>query len=126
MNWYLIVLQKYAVFSGRSRRKEYWWFALINFIIYLILFILFIITRSWGLLVLYYIYALAILIPGLAVTVRRLHDTAHSGWWYFISLIPIVGSIILLVLLATDSDSEENRFGPNPKTHNNIEEVDNN
>jgi uncharacterized membrane protein YhaH (DUF805 family) len=76
--------------------------------------------------VFYYIYAFAILIPGLAVTVRRLHDTGHPGWWYFISLIPIVGSIILLVLLATDSDSEENRFGPNPKTYNNIEEVDNN
>ena len=63
----------------------------------------------------YYIYVGAILIPSIAVAVRRLHDTNRSGWWYFISIIPIIGTIILIVFLVQDSQPGENKYGPNPK-----------
>lgn len=119
MNWYLTVLKKYAVFMGRARRKEYWMFVLFN-IIFSILAILLdnlvgtaIEGVGYGLF--YFLYALAVLIPTLAVSARRLHDIRKSGWWIFISLVPIIGSIWLLVLLVTDSQPGENQYGPNPK-----------
>ncbi|HEX8494176.1 MAG TPA: DUF805 domain-containing protein [Pyrinomonadaceae bacterium] len=118
MNWYLEVLKKYAVFSGRARRKEYWFFTLFNIIISLALTMLDIwlglADRSgWG--PLGGIYTLAVFIPGLAVTVRRLHDTGRSGWWFLIALVPCVGGIILLIYLVEDSQPGENEYGPNPK-----------
>ena|SRR6266498_3581511 len=61
------------------------------------------------------LYSLAVVVPGLAVTIRRLHDTNHSGWWVLINLVPLVGWIWLLIFLVTDSDPGENRYGPNPK-----------
>ena len=105
MNYYLEVLKKYAVFSGRARRAEYWYFYLFNFIIG----VLFAIGTLGG------IYSLAVLIPSIAVTVRRLHDTNHSGWWLLISFIPFFGGIILLIFLLQDSQPGENQYGPNPK-----------
>ena len=119
MSWYIKVLKNYAVFSGRARRKEYWMFVLFNFIFYVVLTIIDVITGMYsdiGLGVLSGIYSLALFIPALAVAVRRLHDTNRSGWWLFISLVPFVGAIILLVFLATDSQPGENQYGPNPKT----------
>ena len=114
MSWYLEVLKKYAVFSGRSRRSEYWYFALFNVIIAIVLML---IDRAAGTYpALYAIYVLAVLIPGLAVSIRRLHDTNRSGWWLLIDLIPLVGAIILIVFLAQDSDAGDNQYGPNPKT----------
>lgn len=113
MNYYIEVLKKYAVFSGRARRKEYWMFVLWNFIIGFIIGLLS--TFIEALLLLYWLYLLAILIPSVAVAVRRLHDTNHSGWWWFIGFIPIVGTIILIVFLAQDSQPGENQYGPNPK-----------
>lgn len=113
MDYYIAVLKKYAVFSGRARRKEYWMFVLFNFIISFIISLIG--TFIETLLFLQYLYMLAILIPGIAVTVRRLHDTNRSGWWYFIVFIPIVGAIVLIVFLAQDSQSGENQYGPNPK-----------
>lgn len=119
MNWYLAVLKKYAVFSGRARRKEYWMFFLFN--------LLFIIAASMIDHILgitfdgtwygpfYILYALAVFIPGLAVAVRRLHDVNKSGWYLLISIIPIVGPIIVLIRLCTDSTPGENQYGPNPK-----------
>lgn len=107
MNWYLEVLRKYAVFSGRARRKEYWMFVLFNIIIGTVL--------SFFSDYLYYLYGLAVLIPGLAVAVRRLHDMGKSGWWILIGLIPIIGWIWLIVLLATDGQPGENEYGLNPK-----------
>ncbi|MBS4022636.1 MAG: DUF805 domain-containing protein [Dethiobacter sp.] len=107
MNWYLEVLKKYAVFSGRARRKEYWMFFLINLIIAVVL--------SFISDYLYYLYVLAVFIPGLAVSVRRLHDIGKSGWWFFISLIPIAGWIWYIVLMATNGQLGENQYGPNPK-----------
>ena len=118
MHWYLEVLNKYAVFSGRARRKEYWMFALFNAIIAFVLgLILGILSIALGtnLNILSYIYALAIFIPSLAVGIRRLHDTDRSGWWLLIAFIPFIGAIVLLVFLVQDSQSGENQYGPNPK-----------
>lgn len=119
MNWYLEVLKKYAVFDGRARRKEYWYFFLINTVISI--FLAFIdsftgtISEEAGLGLLSGIYALAVLIPGLSVTVRRLHDTDRSGWWILIGLIPVIGGIALLVFMVLDSTPGDNQYGPNPK-----------
>ena len=111
MEWYVAVLKKYAVFSGRARRKEYWMFVLFNFIFALAAFLLGLIT--FGLL--YVVYIVAVFVPSLAVSVRRLHDIGKSGWYYLIVLIPIVGPIWLLVLMCRDSQPGNNEYGPNPK-----------
>jgi uncharacterized membrane protein YhaH (DUF805 family) len=118
MNWYLEVLKKYATFGGRARRTEFWMFVLINFIISAVLSIIWRATGNVALEVVYYLYAVAVLIPGIAVTVRRLHDTGRSGGWWFIVLIPIVGGIILIVFCAQDSQPGPNQYGPNPKQIN--------
>jgi len=119
MNTYLQVLRKYAVFSGRASRKEYWVFALFNitFVVIAIILdnILGIAMTEVGYGPIYGLYALAMLIPALAVAVRRLHDVDKSGWMILIALIPIIGGIWLIVLLATDSNPEENQYGTNPK-----------
>ena len=119
MNWYLKVLRQYADFSGRARRMEYWMFVLFNV---MIAFVLLIIDNIIGIAFedigygpLYLIYCLAIIIPSLAVAVRRLHDSGRSGWWLLISLIPFIGGIWLLVLLLMDSDPHDNAYGPNPR-----------
>ncbi|AWL87335.1 hypothetical protein AMK14_09505 [Streptomyces sp. TSRI0445] len=112
MNWYLAVLKNYAGFSGRARRKEYWMFTLINFVIAVVLQIVgFAIDTQ----VPYYIYFAATLIPSLAVAVRRLHDTGRSGWWLLIALVPLVGAIVLIVFLASEGKPETNEHGVNPK-----------
>jgi uncharacterized membrane protein YhaH (DUF805 family) len=121
MEWYLMVLKKYAEFNGRSRRREYWMFAFINAIIYCVLYgggLAMATQRSSSggvLMVLALIYALGTLVPGLAVGVRRLHDTNRSAWWLLISLIPLIGGVWLLVLLAMDGTPGDNQYGPNPK-----------
>jgi uncharacterized membrane protein YhaH (DUF805 family) len=119
MNWYLKVLKQYADFSGRARRKEYWMFALFNVIFIasaMILDTVLVVTIGelpYG--VFYFLYSLAVLIPGLAVYVRRLHDIGKSGWIILIAIIPIIGPIWLLVLTLTASNHGENKYGPNPK-----------
>ena len=119
MNWYLKVLKQYADFSGRARRKEYWMFALFNVIFIasaMILDTVLVVTIGelpYG--VFYFLYSLAVLIPGLAVYVRRLHDIGKSGWMILIAIIPIIGPIWLLVLTLTDSNHGENKYGSNPK-----------
>jgi len=119
MNWYLDVLRKYAVFSGRARRKEYWYFTLFNVLIHIGLSILDsaagFSSAEYSMGVLGGIYALAVLIPSLAVSVRRLHDTGRSGWWLLIGLIPVIGFIVLLVFMVTDSNPGQNLYGPSPK-----------
>jgi uncharacterized membrane protein YhaH (DUF805 family) len=113
MSWYLSVLKKYAVFSGRSQRKEYWMFGLFHGII---IFLLFLAPDGRdGVPALVGIYYLATLLPTLAVTFRRLHDMDRSGWWVCIQLVPILGAIVLLVFLVTDGTKGDNRFGPDPK-----------
>jgi uncharacterized membrane protein YhaH (DUF805 family) len=119
MNWFLGGLKKYADFSGRARRKEYWMF----FLFYIIFaFVASILDSLLGLDfgdgmygVIYLLYSLALLLPYLAVGVRRLHDIGKSGWWLFIAFIPLAGAIWLIVLLATDGQPGENEYGPNPK-----------
>lgn len=126
MHWYLDVIKKYADFSGRARRTEYWMFVLINAIIGLILLAIdhvlglapaispgFATFFNIGLLS--GIYTLALLLPSLAVQCRRLHDTDRSGWWILLSLIPIIGSIIVLVFVIQPGSPGSNRFGPDPK-----------
>lgn len=119
MNWYLEVLKKYAVFSGRARRKEYWFFVLFNIIISIVLGVIDGVTGSFspeaGMGLLGGIYTLAVLIPGIAVSVRRLHDTERSGWWLLIALVPLIGAIVLLVFMVQDSKPGQNQYGANPK-----------
>ena len=120
-----VVFKKYAMFDGRSRRREFWMFVLFNFLISIGLSIVesvtgLNITKNMGTFtyetgVLTSLYSLAVLVPSIAVTVRRLHDTNHSGWWWFMWLIPVVGWIVLLVFLCRDSDAGDNRYGQNPK-----------
>jgi uncharacterized membrane protein YhaH (DUF805 family) len=112
MTEYLEVLKKYAVFSGRARRKEYWMYFLFNIIIGICIAIVDAVVHV-GFLQL--IYSLALLIPSLAVAVRRLHDTGKSGWWLLIGLVPFAGVIILIVLFCLDSEPGTNAYGPNPK-----------
>jgi uncharacterized membrane protein YhaH (DUF805 family) len=119
MNWYVQVLKKYADFSGRATRKEYWLFVLFNVLISVVLsvidFMIGTYSASIGMGLLGGIYACAVLIPAIAVTVRRLHDTDRSGWWFLIVLIPIIGAIVLLVFMIIDGTPGPNRFGPSPK-----------
>lgn len=116
MEWYLkVVRDNYANFQGRARRQEYWMYALINLIIVVILSIIDTLIFNSGNNFISGIYSLAVLIPGIAVSVRRLHDTDRSGWWLLLSLIPIVGIIVLLVFMASEGDRANNRFGTNPK-----------
>ncbi len=112
MNWYFEVLKKYAVFSGRARRKEYWMFLLFNIIIVIALGVIETIVGTNSVIALF--YTLAILLPGLAVTVRRLHDTGKSGWWLLIGIVPLIG-IVILVFMVQDSQAGDNQYGPNPK-----------
>ncbi|MGZ5017203.1 MAG: DUF805 domain-containing protein [Methylobacter sp.] len=118
MNWYLEVLKKYADFNGRARRKEYWFFFLISTVISIFLAVIDdftgAISEEAGIGLLSGLYALAVLIPGLSVTVRRLHDTNRSGWWILIGLIPVIGGIALLICMVLDSTPGSNQYGPNP------------
>lgn len=119
MNWYLKVLQNYAVFSGRARRKEYWYFVLFSLIVTMVLGIIdnltHLFSQQYGMGLFSTLYSLAVLIPALAVLVRRLHDAGRSAWWLLLALIPIIGCIVLLVLTVLDSDAGVNEYGPNPK-----------
>lgn len=119
MDWYLKVLKNYVGFSGRARRKEYWMFWLISTLISVGLCIVDAVTGNvnaatgWGLLS--GIYSLLVLLPSLAVSVRRLHDRDKSGWWLLLVLIPLIGAIVLLVWIVQEGDRGTNRFGPDPK-----------
>lgn len=114
-DWYVAVLRNYAGFSGRARRKEYWFFFLFNILISMGLGLVDGITGSSnissGMGFLGGLYTLGTFIPGLAVTMRRLHDTNRSGWWMLIALIPVIGIIVLLVFLASEGQKTENRYG---------------
>ncbi len=113
MNWYIEVLKKYAVFTGRARRTEYWMFFLFNIIIAVAIGVVEGILGSPGVLGL--LYSLGVFIPTLAVSVRRLHDTGRSGLWLLIGLVPLIGFIVLIVFFVQDSEYGQNQYGPNPK-----------
>jgi uncharacterized membrane protein YhaH (DUF805 family) len=120
MQWYLKVLRQYADFNGRARRTEFWMFTLFSAIISIVLGLLDSLlgltfvegtTSGW----LGMLYALAVLLPSLGVTARRLHDTGRSGWWMLIALVPIIGGIVLIVFTATAGNVGANSYGPDPK-----------
>ena len=135
MDWMLMPLRRYAEFTGRSRRKEYWMFFLFVLIVTVVLHML---DSALGLGgsssssmstsgaklgagasfhtgVLGGIFAAATLIPSIAVGVRRLHDTDRSGWWLLIALVPFIGALVLLIFFVLDGTRGPNRFGPDPK-----------
>ncbi|EGT4256091.1 DUF805 domain-containing protein [Citrobacter amalonaticus] len=114
MNWYLSVIKNYTGFSGRARRKEYWMFVLINMIICAVLNV---IQSVIGMETPYIsiIYSLGVLLPSIAVAIRRLHDTDRSGWWVLLSLIPIIGTIVIIIFLCQNGTAGANRFGADPK-----------
>jgi uncharacterized membrane protein YhaH (DUF805 family) len=115
VHWYTDVIRRYADFDGRSDRPEFWWFALINLIVSLVI---------WGVGIaafgfatgelLAVLYGLVTLLPALGVNIRRLHDTNRSGWWIVISLVPVVGPIVLIVFFAGAGTPGPNAFGPEP------------
>ena len=120
--WKKVVFENYANFNGRARRAEYWYFALGCFLLLIPFYIIGIIgvaiqsqILSFTGLGLYFLAAIALIVPSLAVAVRRLHDLNKSGWYYFIGLIPFVGSIILLVWFFTDGNRFTNDYGEDPK-----------
>ncbi|NCA70490.1 MAG: DUF805 domain-containing protein [Sphingobacteriia bacterium] len=119
MHWYLKALKQYATFQGRARRREFWTFTLINVVIIIALSILDMalgtVEPQSGLGMLSAIFILAILLPSLGVQIRRLHDINKSGWWVLIGLVPMVGSLVLLVFSLIDSWPTQNQYGPSPK-----------
>jgi hypothetical protein len=119
MKYFLYCLQHYADFTGRARRSEYWYFVLFNFIVSILiglsLGVIAGLLNVPALVYLVHLWSLAVFIPSLAVSVRRLHDIGRSGWWLLLSLIPLVGAIILIIWHCTDSQPGANQYGPNPK-----------
>lgn len=118
-HYYVQALKKYAVFSGRARRREYWYFFLGNVLVSVIITIIGTLLSSEQFIdIASGAYTLAVLLPVLAVGVRRLHDTGKTGWWILLSLIPIVGALILIYFFVQDSAPGENKYGKNPKEIN--------
>src|SRR5579863_2988732 len=120
MNYFIEAFKKYAVFSGRARRSEYWYFALFNILVSVALWIVgAVITAmdrgesNFGMIP-FDLYSLGAFLPALGVGVRRLHDVGKSGWWTLLGFVP-VANFYLIVLLCQDSEPGENEFGPNPK-----------
>jgi len=112
--WYMEALQKYVEFSGRARRKEFWTFALTNFVISIILSVLDgIVGIGFGFIGT--LFSLAIFLPSIAVGVRRLHDIGKEGWWLLVGLIPVIGWIVLIYFYVQDSEPGSNVYGVNPK-----------
>ncbi len=111
MDYFIDALRKYAEFTGRATRKQYWMFVLFYFIFTIVLGV---IDNVLGIVLLGLVFSLGMLVPSIAITARRLHDIGRSGWWQLIYFIPLIGLIVMLVFLLTDS-VEDNEFGPNPK-----------
>jgi uncharacterized membrane protein YhaH (DUF805 family) len=107
MDYFIGALKKYADFTGRARRKEYWMFVLIYIIINIVLAVLVLDIISM-------LVGLAMIVPSISVGARRLHDTGRSGWWQLIYLVPLIGFIVMIVFLVQDSH-ETNDYGVNPK-----------
>jgi len=123
-----VIKNKYAQFDGRARRKEYWYFILFYYLIALILYIpmmLGVVLENNALIligtIIIFVYALGLVVPSLAVFVRRLHDIDKSGWFIFLSLIPLIGAIILLVFLFTEGTRGPNKYGEDPKGTNELD-----
>ena len=116
MQWFLKCLTQYADFTGRARRKEYWMFVLFSLLIYFLVAIVLVALSATesAINIVIGLLALSLMLPNLAVTIRRLHDTDRSGWWALLSFVPIL-SLVILVFMFLDGTSGGNRFGPDPK-----------
>ena len=112
-NWKLVVLERYAKFDGRAGRAEFWWYFLANLIIWTALLMLTQVSSIF--LVLYFLFAVAMFVPNIAVGIRRLHDTDKSGLWLLIAVLPVIGTIILLVFFAMEGTSGANQYGAAPE-----------
>jgi uncharacterized membrane protein YhaH (DUF805 family) len=112
MNYFIDPLKKYTDFRTRTARKEFWMFTLLNLIVAVIVSI---IASILDLDIIYYLYSIALIIPSIAIGVRRLHDTGRSGWWALIILVPIIGAITIICFYLSDSSPGDNEYGPNPK-----------
>jgi len=106
-----VCFKKSVVWEGRASRAEYWWFELAQL---LIIVAAVIIDQIIGTGFIYIIAVIALILPSIAVLIRRLHDTDRSGWWYWIQLLPLIGLIVILVFVLSASDEGENKYGPNP------------
>jgi uncharacterized membrane protein YhaH (DUF805 family) len=120
MKWFLEALtKKYATFEGRARRSEYWYFVLFYVLAAVALSIIDVVVGTYneesGLGLLSGLFMLATIVPSIAITARRLHDTDRSGWWQLLYFIPLLGAVVMLVFMVLDSQPGANRFGPNPK-----------
>ena len=119
MEWFVEAMRKYAVFKGRARRKEYWWFLLVYILVSVVLTVLDGIIGQYdaqsGMGLLSGLFALGTFLPALAVAVRRLHDTDRSGWWVLITLVPLVGLLVFVFFMARSGTAGDNRFGTDPK-----------
>ncbi|WOR14204.1 DUF805 domain-containing protein [Hyphomonas sp. FCG-A18] len=109
-----LFFKNYVNFQGRSRRAEYWWPFLMNFIVAVVLYSLMVSGSGLGA-ILYGLFSLAVLLPSISVVVRRLHDLDKSGWWYFIALVPLIGPILLIYWFCQPGTSGPNQYGPDPK-----------
>lgn len=147
MKWMVLPLRRYAEFSGRSRRLEYWMFTLFNLIVLSVIMVVFMAggmsmaemekpelaalamaPALWFGLLLLVVWVLVMLVPGIAVTVRRLHDRDMSGWWYagyfvvqFVPFVNMIATIAFFVLMVLPGTSGPNRYGPDPKDPNSVE-----
>jgi len=119
MDWFFEVIGKYADFSGRARRSEYWWFFLIQMILAFALFLADGILGFWipqlGMGVLSAVMTAGLFVPSIAVTARRLHDVGLSGWWQLALFVPLAGLFVFLYFALRDSIPGRNDYGPNPK-----------
>lgn len=127
MEWMLLPIKRYADFSGRSRRKEYWMYVLFNLLLLVGFAVLMgigvFVGRSeegpgvgfWVALALYLVVTLALLVPSIAVQVRRFHDQGRSGWFWLLNLIPYVGGLVVLVFMCLEGEPGDNAWGPDPK-----------
>ncbi len=121
-SWYLKAWKNYAVFDGRAQRKEYWFFLLVHLLMPMSLTAVVVNldldprgSSFSGLLAILGLYAFATVVPSCALMVRRLHDIGRSGWWLLLGIVPYLGGLVIMVLLAIDGDSGENKYGPDPK-----------
>ena len=122
MEWFMKALRQYAVFKGRARRKEFWFFQLFCFLFGIgLLAVLFLVgmkpEAAEGVL---NVLGIALLLPSLAVMVRRLHDTDRSGWWALLCLVPLLGGLVLLIFACLEGTRGSNRFGPDPKAETHL------
>jgi len=119
LKWVKGPFSKYADFSGRASRQEYWMFMLSVGVFYLLCLMAAAAGSGFAAIamIILILFGIVAFIPGIALFIRRLHDTGRSGAWWFISFIPLIGSIVLLVFLVTEGDAGVNQYGPNPKTN---------